>query len=163
MIIYENGVKKHVKRLKAPKRMQATDVVPGKLYLARLSFSTWSLVNVQCAKEPGWLRGFVNVRGFSTRGFGEYRAWVTVEDFNSGKHYDMPVYRRRFEEPWTFVDGRDGTLMEPPDGYIQNQIDTLVAQVRARQAEHDQYYMETLAAVRRFAEAASASHESIKL
>ena len=145
MIVYEAGVKKHVKRLKAPTRMAATAVVPDKLYLAQLSFGSWTLVKVQCVKEPGWLRGHVNVRGFYTDGLGRYRAWVTVEPVNGDRHVDMLVTRCRFEEPWTFVDDRQGTLMEPPDSYLDNQISILLA----KQAEHQRHYLETLAEVRR--------------
>lgn len=149
MIVYEDGVKKHVKRLKVPTRMAATDVVPDKLYLAQLSFGSWTLVKVQCVKEPGWLRGRVNVRGFYTDGLGRYRAWATVAPVHGDRHVDMLVTRCRFEEPWLFVDDRQGTLMVAPDNYLQNHIDELIAAARRRQAEHDHYYMETLNAIRR--------------
>lgn len=89
MITYENGVKRHVKRLRAPTRMQATDVVPNELYLARTSFGAWNLVKVQCVKERGWLRGYVNVRGFYTDGLGCWNAWATVEPLDGSRHLDM--------------------------------------------------------------------------
>jgi hypothetical protein len=145
MIVYEGGVKRHVKRLKAPTRMVAPDVVPDRLYLAQLGFGPWTLVKVQCAKEPGWLRGYVNVRGFRTCASSFWRAYVTVEPINGDRHVDMLVMRRRFEEPWTFADEQQGTLMTPPSDYLDNQINILLA----KQAEHQRHYLETLAEVRR--------------
>lgn len=49
-----------------------------------------------------------------------FRAWATVEEVKTGKHVDVLVTRRSFEEPWLFSDGDVGLLMEPPAGYIDN-------------------------------------------
>ena len=62
---------KHCK-LKAPTKMAATEVKLDKLYLARLSYGSWTLVKVLGAKTQGWLRGNVNIRGFYTDGCGRF-------------------------------------------------------------------------------------------
>lgn len=144
MITYENnGVKKQ--RLKAPTRLPATEVVPNRLYLAQLSFGSWTLVRVQCTKEPGWLRGYVNVHGFYTDGLEQYHAWVTVEPVNGGRHVDMLVTRRKFKEPWTFMNDRQGTLMEPPPGYLHERINELLE----KRAEQHQSCIDTTAEILR--------------
>lgn len=120
----------HKQRLKAPTRMAATEVEVGKLYLAELSYGSWTLVKVLGAETQGWLRGRVHVRGFYTTALGRHRASVTVEAVKTGKHFDMLVTRCRFEEPWLFVDDRHGTLMAPPPGYIDGLI-------RAQMAENE--------------------------
>lgn len=122
--------------VKNPQRLAATDVVPGKLYLARLSVyeRKWHLVTVQCKSEPGWLRGYVNVRNFFTRR-GVYHAWATVAPVIEGPNFDLPVERRSFKQPWMFVDYDKALLTEVPDDYVMSRLNELRLHVNKHHAE----------------------------
>lgn len=128
-----DGTYRHVKRPKFP-IMAAPDVVPGKLYLARSNgwSNAWHLARVQCVREPGWLRGHVNIRGFFTNGFGTYRAYTTIEPVIEGSNFDLLVERRTFKQPWTFVDDGNALLAEVPADYIQARLNEL----QRRASEH---------------------------
>lgn len=116
----------HQKRPNYP-LMIACEVEPDKLYLYRNSgYNTdWTLVKVMCVKEPGWLRGHVNVRGFFTNGWGNWGAWATLEDVRTGKHFDVQVERSAFKQEWTFCDDRKATLIPAPADYLARQVAAL--------------------------------------
>lgn len=104
----------------------ATEVVPDKVYLAPHRDDTGLRLlpaTVMCTKEPGWLRGFVNIRlgqSFHNRQTG----YATVRFIEQGNHVEVPVYRPLIEgAEWVFAAGPEKfqpvTLKPLPEGYFQ--------------------------------------------
>lgn len=84
-----------------PKLTKATDVVPGKIYVARIGGLVDRLIRVKCTESPGYLRGFVEVGSFSG-GYGRFHGTVYVEDLLSNELKQIEVSRANADSEWIF-------------------------------------------------------------
>ena len=136
MITYENGKKVHVRPLKASRIMRATEIVPGTVYLGKNgAHGYWEPILINTTKEPGWLRGHCDIRGFTTRL--RFVAYVTVKNVLNDVSWDMKVSRLQFGDEWSFEDERKGTLMPLPNGFIDTEIYKLEHAINVKRVEID--------------------------
>ena len=142
-----DGTVKHVKRRKAAPFF-ATDVMPGRIYLARLwAYSAdWEPVRVECVREPGWLRGLVKVDSFYTNSSGAYKARAYVRGVFGNNQHVMLVERRSFAQDWAFMDEEGGSLIEVPHSYFAEQRSAVLDQIEdlQRRLKNQIFHMEQL-------------------
>ena len=118
----------------------ATEVVPGKVYLAphRVDGKVQLRpATVKCTAEPGYLRGFADIRVGESRS-SHTSGYVTLEfiepDINNA---EVPVFRcqRLNDGIWTFAVGPDKyhplTLHPLPERWFEQKVHDLQQQMNA--------------------------------
>lgn len=119
------------------KTIKATEIVPGKMYLARRMVSKhdqdWQPVIINCTAEPGWLRGYVDVQPTNSNrsGFTGFASGNFVED---GAATKFSVIRKGAEDAWEFGDAYSGfNLIHMPPGWAKSRLDIINAKIAALQ------------------------------
>lgn len=112
------------------KQFKATDVVPGKIYVARIRGLLDRLVRVKCTETHGYLRGFVEVGSFSGS-YGRFHGVACVEDILSGELRQVELSRAHSDSEWIF----SVLLGEPTKEFVDYLIEKDLTEIKKHEVE----------------------------
>lgn len=119
-------------------RIEAPEVVPGKIYLVPHRINgvhSWRPATVKCTEEPGWLRGFVEI-AITRSTITSIHGQAEVRFVDDGTSINIPLCRHvtlKGDSPWVFSTGvayyEPVTLREMPEAWLDEKINVLVKQI----------------------------------